>query len=282
MLKPLALFFLGSYSMAAGAQELVAQELEEDLESEEAAREEVEPEELPDAERDPLAPTFFGASVGLKGGPSGNYLMRPENVPRSTGILPFEDGAGGWGTGFGLYFEFRALEEHLGLEFDVIFGSTKTWSEITYNNVVETQWVYNVKTTRLPLLLEGSFGGRSTRISLGFGPEWVIGKSADFSVEVVDGEEYLASDVEALFSDSLLAIPQKNTHLLGNIGFGFQFWEMAVNLDFRYSYNMGQPADYLDRIEIDGASVSGVKASTNMDLHILLGLSYEFGFDLPK
>ena len=257
-----------------------AQELDEDLELEEAAIEQEELEEPPAEKRDPLDTTYFGGSVGIKGGPSGNYLLRPENVPGSTSILPFEDGAGGWGTGVGLYFEFRAIDEHVGLELDVIFGNTKTWSKITYDNVVETRWLYNVKTTRLPLLLEGHFGGRSTRVSLGFGPEWVIGKSADFAVEVTDGE--VGPDVEALLSDSLSAIPQKHTHLVSNLGFGFQFWEMAVNLDLRYSYNLGQPADYLDRIELDGSVPSGVKASTNMDLHIMLGLSYEFGFDLPE
>lgn len=276
MLKPMMTLFIGLYSMTA-----FAQELDEELVSLDSPDEE-ELEEADAEPRDPLATTYFGGSVGIKGGPSGNYLLRPENLPGSAGVLPFEDGAGGWGTAVGMYFEFRAIDEHIGLELDVLFGNSKTWSEITYNNVVETRWLYNTKTTRVPLLLEGHFGGRSTRISLGVGPEWVMGKTADFAVEVIDGEEYLGEDVEAQWSDTLTAIPQKHTHFVSNIGFGFQFWEMAVNLDFRYSYNMGQASDYLERIEIDGSNISGVKASTSMDLHILLGLSYEFGFDPPE
>jgi hypothetical protein len=277
MLKPMMTLCVGLYSVSAFAQELDAHlgEEEESLEEMDADAELAEP-------RDPLAKTYFGGSVGIKGGPSGNYLLRPQNVPASTGVLPFEDGAGGWGTAMGMYFEFRAIDEHLGLELDVIFGNSKTWSEITYNNLVETRWLYNTKTTRIPLLLEGHFGGRATRVSLGVGPEWVTGKTADFAVEVTDGEEYLGSDVEAQWSDALSAIPQKHTHFVSNIGFGFLFWEMAVNLDFRYSYNMGQESDYLDRIAINGSSIEGVKASTSMDLHIMLGLSYDFGFDLPK
>ena len=101
-------------------------------------------------------------------------------------------------------------------------------------------------------------------------------------MNVVEGAEFVDAGVEAMLSDSLNAVKQKNTHFASNIGFGFKVSDLAINLDFRYAYNLAQPNDYMERIEIDGATVSGIKASTNMDLHILLGLSYEFGFDLPK
>ena len=262
------------YAPLALGQEVVTDDL---------VGEEVSDEGLEDALEAPVddtdEPDYFGLSVGIKGGASGNYLLPAEvGGISSSGALPFEDGGGGWGTAVGGYVEFRAIDQHLGLELNILGGSTKTWSQITYNGVVKTNWTYSSKNIRVPLLLEGYLGGRASRVSLGIGPEWVIGNSADFVVEVIEGQDYVDSEVEAFLSDSLTAAAQSHTNVTSNIGFEFLVSDLAITLDFRYSYNPSQPSTYLERMSVEGTSLSGVKASTNMDLHILLGLSYEFGF----
>lgn len=227
-------------------------------------------------------PQFFGVSVGAKGQIGGNYLTDPKDAPSWAPI--FEDGAGGIGGGGGLYAEFRVLEGHLGLEFDVLFESNKNWASMEYNNVVDTDWITRFKTVRMPLLVEGSLEGDRTRVSLGVGPEFVVGIAASTDIEVTEGSQYVQSSDLATMKDNFHGKKQTDTFLCAGLGLAFKVWKLAITLDLRYSYNLTQPDKYTDRVSVEQVSgdlysISTIASST-MDMRILLGIAYELGFDL--
>ncbi len=225
---------------------------------------------------------FFGVSLGVKGCFGGNFVTSPDNAP-SWAII-YDDGAGGIGGGGGLYTEFRILKGHLGLEFDLIFEKNKNWSSITFNNVLETDWIFTFNAVRMPLLLEGSVENESVRGSLGIGPEFVVGTGASTDIEVTEGDQNLDEDglqVIQAARDRFTASKQTDTYICFGLGLAFKVWKLAITIDMRYAYNLTQPSEYLDRVEYSGNTAEpDVKtiASNSMDLRILLGVAYELGF----
>ncbi len=223
---------------------------------------------------------FFGVSLGLKGAVGGNLLTQADATP-SWAII-YEDGAGGIGGGGGIYTEFRILKGHLGLEFDILFESNKNWGSIEFNNTVDTDWIYRFKTVRLPLLLEGSLEGDKTRVSLGVGPEFVVGTGATTDIEVTGGGQYLEPGTLDAQRRNFGAKKQTDTFLCVGLGLAIKVWKLAITLDLRYAYNLTQPDKYLDRMTIedlgnDQYSVRTVASST-MDMRLMLGIAYELSF----
>ena len=56
---------------------------------------------------------------------------------------------------------------------------------------------------------------------------------------------------------------------------------LAISLDIRYAYNLGQPKDYMDRMSFEGTgddAVTTAIASSTMDMRLLLGIAYEARF----
>ncbi len=225
---------------------------------------------------------FFGVSLGAKGCFGGNFVTSPDNAP--AWALVYDDGAGGIGGGGGLYTEFRILKGHLGLEFDLIFEHNKNWSSITFNNVLETDWIFTFNAVRMPLLLEGSLESESVRGSLGVGPEFVVGTGAATDIQVTEGSQYLDEDgLQALQAsrNRFTASKQTDTYICFGLGLAIKVWKLAVTIDMRYAYNLTQPSEYDDRVEYSGSTTEPdveTIASNSMDLRILLGVAYELGF----
>jgi len=230
----------------------------------------------------PAPSPFFGVSLGLKGAFGGNYLTDPESAP--SWALVYEDGAGGIGGGGGLYAELRILRGHLGLELDVLFEGNKNWTGIEFSNIVDTDWITRFRTLRLPLLLEGSLEGKTTRVSLGVGPEFVVGLSASTDIEVTDGAQYVEAGVMEAQRANFVAEKQTDTFLCVGLGLAFKVWQLAITLDLRYAYNLTQPEKYLDRMTVEEVSTDlyrhSTVASSTMDLRLLLGIAWEKGFDI--
>ncbi len=224
---------------------------------------------------------FFGVSLGVKGGAGGNYLTEPDDVP--LGAIVYEEGAGGWGAGGGLYTELRALWGYLGLEIDLLFDHSRNWSSNTINNVVEINWISMSNALRIPLLLKGNIEMESVRFYLGIGPEFVIGLDAGTDIEVTEGSEYVGQDDINDLKQLFKAKTQTDTYLCVDLGLAVKVWELAITVDLRYGYNLTQPSKYEDRVNIEnvgGNSYAFTTISSNtMDGRILLGLAYEFGFD---
>jgi hypothetical protein len=226
---------------------------------------------------------FFGWSAGIKGAIGGNYLAPPEDVPAGLGDAPLADGAGGFGGGGGIAGEFRALWGHLGLEVDVLFDRQKNWASITYSSVVETDWIVRATSLRIPVLLEGYLDGPLVRVSLGLGPEFVVGLAADTDVEITEGGSYVPAADLADIRSRFAAHPATDTYLAVALGFAIKVWVLNVTIDLRYAYNLTQSDAYLDRAKIAADSTGwtiDTVASSTMDGRILLGVSYDGAFDL--
>jgi hypothetical protein len=209
----------------------------------------------------------------------GNYLSQPDDVP--PGALVYDDGAGGIGGGGGLYAELRALRGHLGIEIDVLFEGNKNWSNIEFNNVVKTDWIYLFKTVRVPLLLEGSVENDLVRGSLGFGPEFVVGTGASTDIEVTEGAAYVDGASLDAQRARFKASAQTDTFLCVGFGLGFKVWRLVISMDVRYAYNVTQPKGYLDRMTFSGSGADATTraiASSSMDLRLLLGVGYDVAF----
>jgi opacity protein-like surface antigen len=214
---------------------------------------------------------FFGLDAGVKGGVGGNYLSDPDDVP--LGALVYDDGAGGVGGGGGLYAEFRILWGHLGLELDVLFEANKNWSNIEFNNVVKTDWIYRFSTVRVPLLLEGSVENDLVRGSLGIGPEFVVGTKASTDIEVTEGAQYVDEPTMTAARANFRAKEQTDTFLCIGVGLAFKVWRLAISLDIRYAYNAG-----MSFTGTGADTVTTAIASSTMDLRLLLGIAYEAKF----
>ncbi len=225
--------------------------------------------------------------VGVKGGVSGYYLKSStEGDDSIPGIsLPYEKGAGGLGGGFGFFLDFQILKKHLSLEADLFFDNAKIWSTITWNDVLEVDYITRYSTLRVPILLKGSLVRGPTRVSLGVGPEFVIGRKARADIEVVDGQEYWNDAAQEQADENFNAKSRSDVFFCVDLGMGIDIWKLLLTLDLRLSFNPGLPEDYEDRMEINASSEPNQSefintASHSLDLHILLGLAYPFGFPL--
>jgi hypothetical protein len=226
---------------------------------------------------------FFGLSVGAKGGGGGDLWTDPPNEP--VYALMFDDDTGGWGAGGGLYTELRILWGYLGLEIDLLFETNTVWHEITWNEVLETQWILKWTSMRVPILLEGNLESEMIRVSLGFGPEFVVGLGADTELEVTSGEQYVSAGDLADLRSTFATEKQTDTYLTVGLGLAVKVWRLAISLDLRAGFNMTQPEDHDDRITYHTDS-SGeyagldVISSSTMDFRALLGVAWEHGFDI--
>jgi len=239
-----------------------------------AAAEEMAVEE--DAEK-----PFFGLSVGAKGGGGGNLWSDPPNEPAYA--LMFDDDTGGWGAGGGLYAEFRVLWGYLGLEIDLLFETNTIWHEITWNQVLETNWILSWTSMRLPILLEGNLDSDLIRISLGFGPEFVVGLGAETEIEITSGRQYISDADLANLRSSFTTEKQTDTYLTLGLGLAVKVWRLAISLDLRAGFNMTQPEDHDDRITYHTDSAGeyaglDVISSSSIDFRALLGVAWEHGF----
>ena len=224
-------------------------------------------------------------TVGAKAGASGNYLTEPDNGPAGFSA-PFEEGAGGWGGGGGLFAETRFLKGHLGLETGMAFDFARNKSTITYNNTVETEWGWKQLQMRIPLLIQGGTGDTKgkPRFAVGVGPEFVIPLSTKPHFDITEGEQFVPDD--SFFTDNFTTRDKVTVNLLANIGVGIPVGPVRLTFDLRYAYGLGMPKDYDDRVDNLVASSSGfgvdVLARYNMDLRVLLGVGYDFKFGGKK
>ncbi len=229
---------------------------------------------------------FFGVSLGGKGTVGGNLWTQPDSSP-SYGLM-FDDTAGGWGGGGGLYTELRVLWGYLGLEVDVLFERNSSWHNVTWNGVLETDWILKWTSLRVPILIKGIIPTRPVRISLGVGPEIVAGLDAETELVVKRGEDRAApGDIDRL-REGFVTEAQTDTYLAADLGFAFEVWQLAVTLDLRAGFNLTQPSKHDDRIEYTFSGTPPVVeleqlkviSSNSMDFRMLLGVAWETGFGL--
>ncbi len=189
--------------------------------------------------------------VGAKGAIGGQYYTVPDDNVAGR-VAPFYDGAGGIGGGGGMFFEVRALGQHLGLEFDLLFENSKTWC-----NVNDTDYIMRYTTMRIPILLKGNIVQKTTRVGIGLGPEFIPGLSA--KAELVD------------------VAKRNDVALAWEFASAFMVKKVAITFDVRFAYHFTFPKSWDERV-----SNGTYEAGHTIDMHFLLGAAYVFDFGETK
>jgi hypothetical protein len=218
-------------------------------------------------------------TVGAKGGASGNFLSEPDNGPAGV-AAPFEEGAGGWGGGGGLFAETRFLKGHLGVETGLAFDFARNKSTITWNDTVETEWGWKQLQLRVPLLIQGGTSDQKDkpRFAVGVGPEFVIPVSSKPHFAITEGEAFID---ESFFADGFTVNDKAYVNFLANIGLGIPVGPVRLTFDLRYALGLGLGKDYDERVDFEPLAnpiQTDVLARYNMDLRVLLGVGYDFKF----
>jgi len=233
--------------------------------------------------------SFMSLAVGFKAGAGGNLWSSSANVP-AWPLVPFDGMAGGWSAGGGLFLEFRAVWDYIGLEFDVMFERCTTWTEITHamieNNIetdwAKTKWMLEWTNVRLPLLFKAYAPIGWVRMSFAIGPEFVVGMGANAEFSYLELDRTVA---DPAFIDEATEAGTKNfhakiqtdTYLCVGLGLLFELDPVVISFDVRYAYNFGQPRDYEERANVNEEGAHFV-ASSSMDLRLMLGLAYKLDF----
>ena len=221
-------------------------------------------------------PARVWIDIGVKGAVGGNYLSKPDDQINGL-VTPFYDGAGGIGGGGGLFSELRVLKEHLSLEVDLLLEGNKVWCTITHSGVVDVDYSFNALNMRIPFLIKGNLVKNSTRISLGVGPEFIVGLNASPGVEITDGEEYLTAEDQNSLENAVTAAKRNDVALAWELAMAFAVKKISITVDMRFSYNLTLPNNFDERVDLAADYRSAaVQAGHTIDGRILLGVAYIF------
>jgi len=229
----------------------------------------------------------FRLLVGLKGGGGGSLWSEPGGVDigvdetGGTFSLPVFDGTrAGYVLSGGVFVE-AIIYEHLGFEVGLHFVHRTLLEDIDWSftdntggsltafeshTEEEVTWhAFNV-----PILIKGMIRTDNTRVSLGVGPELAFVERASSKFKITDGalQSDDASDGTFPFAscfdgkarlpgtrcnfERIGAKPQDSVYL--TVAFGIEIAageHFVVPIDLRWSYNLSQESDYLDRVEVD-------------------------------
>ena len=206
--------------------------------------------------------SLISGSAGVKGAVGGNYLSEPDGATGMVGI--FTDGGGGVGGGGGIFGEIRLLNDHLGLEVDLLLDANKTWCD--YNSV---DFIIKYTDLRIPVLVKASTTKGILRLGVGIGPEIRIGLSASTEMDAPNNV-----DVSAL---TFTAVKRNDVALAWELAFAINLKIIEITLDARFSANLTLPKEYFDRNHFANANSSiETEAAHSVDARILAGVAYVF------
>jgi len=228
---------------------------------------------------------IFSASAGALVTGGGDIWTKPDQPADYvvTGAVPFNDTAGGYGVGGGVFFEARFIR-FIGLEFDILFEYNKQWYNIDYNNgVAELKYSINYVNYRFPLLLKAVIPANIVRFSIEIGPEFVLSRHTGTDIEQTSGitiSESTLKDIKSRFKSS----EQNDVYFSAGLGFAFKVWKLSIPLNIRFAYNLTQPKEFEKRISSEinctsqGCEIKSITctASQTMDIHLMTGLAYDF------
>ena len=211
--------------------------------------------------------------VGAKGSFTGNLYYEPENaLPNSEifwGDTQFYIGGGG-----GLFVELNLLK-FIGFEVDVLYEANSLTFKEDYGGF---EYDYNTryKQIRIPLLVKGVLPMGTAELSLGVGPEFVVGLDAgvDFDYHTV-ATPAQKETLNALYD----AEKASDTFLDIDFGVNIKVWKLFIPISLRVGINLTQPSDYEDRVDL--TSVGGeynakVRAVESYHFSLMAGVGYVF------
>ena len=216
--------------------------------------------------------------VGAKGSFTGNLFYEPENALPGTEIIwgdtQFYIGGGG-----GLFVELNLLK-FVGLEVDILYEANALTFKEDYGGF---EYDYNTryKQIRIPVLVKGVLPMGTAELSLGVGPEFVIGMGAsvDFNYHTaMTSAQKQAADqaLNALYD----AEQASDTFLDVDFGVNVKVWKLFIPISLRVGFNLTQSSDYEDRVDLTivGNSITNAKVKAIESYHFTLmaGVGYVF------
>ncbi len=212
--------------------------------------------------------------VGAKGAFTGNLFYEPENaLPNSEifwGDTQFYIGGGG-----GLFVELNLLR-YIGFEVDVLYEANSLTFKEDYGGF---EYDYNTRyqQLRIPLLVKGVLPVGNAELSLGIGPEFVVGLDASVDFDYHTVATPAQKEVLEAYYDAEKA---SDTFLDVDFGVNLKVWKLFIPISLRVGFNLTQPSDYEDRVDLTivGTSVTNgkVKAIESYHFTLMAGVGYVF------
>ena len=216
--------------------------------------------------------------VGVKGALTGNLYYEPDNAPAGSelfwGDTQFYIGGGG-----GLFVEVNFIK-FVGLEVDFLYeANSLTFKE----DISGFEYDYNTrfKQIRLPVLIKGTLPLGVVELSLGLGPEFVIGLDAgvdfEYHTRLTAAQK---QEFDAILGALYDAEKSNGTFFDVDLGLNIKVWKLVIPISLRVGINLDQPADYDGRVTLnfDGSEFKNarVKAIESYHFVIMAGVGYVF------
>lgn len=220
--------------------------------------------------------------LGAKGVLTGNLWSQPEKLPFDPLIsMYWGDNQFGMGGGGGAFFETNILG-FLALELDLIYEINSLSFNQTINGF-EYDYTTQFGQVRLPLLVKGVLPlGPILELSLGIGPEFVFGTSAETKVDflTVPSNAMLVQQANIL-QTSYQAQSTDGTFFTLDLGLSIKIFRLFFPIDLRLGINLDQPSSYQQRVaksynENNVYGVNTVKAIESYHFALLAGVGYIF------
>jgi hypothetical protein len=216
--------------------------------------------------------------IGTKGALTGNLWFEPDDAPAGTEPL-WGDTQIFVGGGGGLFIEGN-LFGYLGLEIDFFFQKNAFFFNHSINGV-EYDYYTRFGQFRLPILVKGTYQTESLELSLGVGPEFVQGLSAevdiDYRTKLTDAQKATA---DAALAPLYQAEETNGVFLDVDLGINIKVWKLIIPISLRVGFNLDQPKDYDGRIDyqLSGLTITSAKVKAIESYHfaLLSGVAYVF------
>jgi hypothetical protein len=213
--------------------------------------------------------------VGAKGSFTGNLYYEPENAPLNSEIVwgdtQFYIGGGG-----GLFVELNLLK-FIGFEVDVLYEANALTFKEDYSGF---EYDYNTRyqQLRIPLLVKGILPMGNAELSLGVGPEFVVGLGAsvdfDYHTQMTPAQKQAADQTLNALYDAEKA---SDTFLDVDLGINIKVWKLFIPISLRVGFNLTQPSDYEDRVDLSIARDNArLKAIESYHFTLMAGVGYVF------
>jgi hypothetical protein len=218
------------------------------------------------------AASLWDLRAGAKGAFTGNIFTEPGNASFANGLW---DTSEAWlGGGGGVFVEVRFLR-FLGLELDLLYEANSFLGHVKTNGVKTHDLVTRFTQLRVPILVKGVLPLGLVDLSLGLGPEFVTGLSAGAGAE--NTTQYVSQAAKEAFDARVGAHKTSATMLAVDLGVAISLGRLSIPISLRGSFNLGQPGDWLDRVEVDTSkgtvTVQGIES---IQVALLAGLAYVF------
>lgn len=216
--------------------------------------------------------------AGLKGALTGNLWSDPDEKPAGSAPI-WGDSQFFVGGGGGAFVEVN-LFGCLGFEADFLFEA----NSLKYNETIngfEYDYYTRFKQIRIPLIVKGVLPLGNVELSLGLGPEFVLGLDANVDIDYrTKLTETQKQQVDAILKPLYKTEKTGGTFLDTELGVTIKVWKLVIPISLRVGFNLSQSDKFDDRVDVttSGTTVTGAKvhAIETYNFALFAGVGYVF------